>query len=75
MREEDDMIAFPFHPAQARQPSVKPEWRCLAYYNCAICNKVEADYIINGPEEHRLPIPVCSNCYHRTLDNERMEMK
>jgi len=27
---EDDMIAFPPHASQARQPSVKPEWRCLA---------------------------------------------
>ena len=74
MREEDDMIAFPPHASQAQQPSVKPEWRCLAYYNCAICNKVEADYIINGPDE-ALPIPVCGSCYHRTLDNERMEKK
>ena len=56
MREEDDMIAFPPHPPQARQPSVKPEWRCLAYYNCTICNKVGADYIINVLEE-ALPIP------------------
>ena len=75
MREEDDMIAFPLHPAQARQPSVRPVWRCLAYYNCAICNRVEADYIINVPKEHHLPIPVCSSCYHRTLNNERMEKK
>ena len=75
MREEDDMIAFPPHASQARQPSVKPEWRCLAYYNCAICNRVEAEYIINVPKEHNLPIPVCSSCYHRTSDNERMEKK
>lgn len=75
MREEDDMIAFHPHPSQARQPSVKPEWRCLAYYNCAICNRVEAEYIINVPKEHHLPIPVCSSCYHRTLDNETMEKK
>ena len=74
MREEDDMIAFPPHPPQARQPSVKPVWRCLAYYNCAICNRVEADYIINVPEE-ALPIPVCSSCYRPTSDNERMEKK
>ena len=44
--EEDDMIAFPPLPALARQPSDRPEWRCLAYYNCAICNRVGADYII-----------------------------
>jgi hypothetical protein len=74
MREEDDMIAFPPHPPLARQPSERPEWRCLAYYNCAICNRVGADYIINVPEHH-LPIPVCGSCYHRTLDNERMEKK
>ena len=65
MREEDDMIAFHLHPSQARQPSVKPEWRCLAYYNCAICNRVEAHYIINVPEE-ALSIPVCSSCYFPT---------
>jgi len=75
MRDEDDMIAFPLHPAQARQPSVRPVWRCLAYYNCAICNRVEAEYIINVPKEHHLPIPVCSSCYHRTIDIERMEKK
>ena len=73
--EEDDMIAFPPLPPLARQPSDRPEWRCLAYYNCAICNRVGADYIINVPEEEEqqrhLPIPVCSSCYHRTLDNER----
>ena len=75
MREEDDMIAFPLHSAQARQPSVRPVWRCLACYNCAICNRVEAEYMINVPKEHHLPIPVCSSCYRRTLDNERMEKK
>ena len=74
MREEDDMILQSL-PPQARQPSVRPVWRCLAYYNCAICNRVEAEYIINVPKEHHLPIPVCSSCYRRTLDNERMEKK
>jgi hypothetical protein len=74
MREEDDMIAFPPHASQARQPSVKPEWRCLAYYNCAICNKVGADYIINVPEE-ALPIPVCSSCYFCTLNDKTMVNK
>ena len=74
MREEDDRIAFPPHPPQARQPSVKPEWRCLAYYNCAICNKVEANYIINGPEE-ALPIPVCSSCYFPTLNDKTVKKK
>ena len=75
MREEDDMIAFPPHASQTRQPSVRPVWRCLAYFICEICNSVGADYLINVPEEHHLPIPVCSSCYRRTLDNERMEKK
>ena len=68
---EDDMTLPPL-PPMARQPSEKLQWRSLAYYNCAACNRVGADYIINVPEEeHHLPIPVCSSCYQRTLNNER----
>jgi hypothetical protein len=44
-------------------PLDKPQWRSVAYYNCGICNRVGADYIINVPEEEGLPIPVCSSCY------------
>jgi hypothetical protein len=76
--EEDDMTLQPPLPPMARQPSEKLQWRSLAYYNCAACNRVGADYIINVPEEeqhHHLPIPVCSSCYHRTLNNERMKKK
>ena len=70
MREEEDDMTLPSLPPIARQPSEKLQWRSLAYYNCAACNRVGADYIINVPEEeHHLPIPVCSCCYHRTLNN------
>ena len=58
-------------PPLVPQPSDKLRWRSLAYYNCAICNRVGADYIINVPEEG-LPIPVCSTCYLRTLNNKRV---
>jgi len=72
--EEDDITLLPPLPPMTRQPSEKLQWRSLAYYNCAACNRVGADYIISVSEEeqlHHLPIPVCSSCYHRTLDNER----
>jgi hypothetical protein len=73
MREEDDMTLPPLPPL-ARHPSDMREWRSLAYYNCAICNRVGADYIINVPEES-LPTPVCSSCYFRTLNNKTVKKK
>jgi hypothetical protein len=56
------------------QPSDKPKWRSVAYYNCRICNEVGADYIINVPEED-LPIPVCSSCYLHALNTKRWNKK
>ena len=73
MREEDDFISPPL-PSLARHPSDKPEWRSLVYYNCAVCNRVGADYIINVPEES-LPTPVCGSCYSRTLNNKTKKKK
>lgn len=49
-------------PPLVPHASDKPQWGSLAYYNCGICNRVGADYIINVPQK-RLPIPVCSSCY------------
>ena len=72
--EEDDMTLLPPLPPMARQPSEKLQWRSLAYYNCAACNRVGADYIINVPEE-ALPIPICSSCYFRTLNNNTVKKK
>ena len=65
---EEDYMTLPPLPPLARHPSDMREWRSLAYYNCAICNRVGADYIINVPEEP-LPIPICGSCYFRTLNN------
>jgi hypothetical protein len=46
------------------QPSDKPQWRSVAYYNCRICKRIGADYVINVPEEGGgTPIPVYSGCY------------
>jgi hypothetical protein len=74
--EEDDMTLQSPLPPMTRQPSEKLQWRSIAYYNCTACNRVGADYIINVPEEeHHLPIPVCSSCYHRAVSNERMKKK
>ncbi|HEU0144517.1 MAG TPA: hypothetical protein VFQ47_07010 [Nitrososphaera sp.] len=58
-------------PPLVPQPSDKLRWRSQAYYNCVICNRVGADYIINVPEEEVLPITVCSTCYLRTLNKIR----
>jgi hypothetical protein len=69
MREQDDMTLPTLSPMAGRR-SEKLQWRSLAYYNCTTCNRIVADYIVNVPEEH-LPIPVCSSCYHRMLNNER----
>jgi hypothetical protein len=57
-------------PPLLPQPSDKPEWRSIAYYNCGICNKTGADYIINVPEEGAIPIPVCSVCYIRAINKK-----
>ena len=40
-------------------------------HNCALCNRVGPDYVINMQEED-LPITVCSTCYLRTLNNKRV---
>ncbi len=72
-REEDEIIVDPPLPPLAGRASEKLEWRSVAYYNCAVCNRVGADYIVNVQEEEEeeekiLPTPVCSTCYYRVLN-------
>ena len=71
MRDEGcDEMRDPPLPPLARHASQKPEWRSLAYYNCAICNRVGADYIVNKSENERtLPTAVCGACYSRIMNN------
>lgn len=70
-REEDETILDPPLPPLAGRASEKLEWRSIAYYNCAVCNRVGADYIVNMLEkedEKNLPTTVCSTCYCRMLN-------
>ena len=50
-REEDETILDPPLPPLAGRASEKLEWRSIAYYNCAVCNRVGADYIVNMSEK------------------------
>jgi len=75
MREDGcDEMRDPPLPPLAHHASQKLEWRSLAYYNCASCNRVGADYIINKKprEQKTLPTPICSSCYYRML-NSRLD--
>jgi hypothetical protein len=77
-REEDEIMVDPPLPPLAGRASEKLEWRSLAYYNCAVCNRVGAGYIINIPpeeEEENLPSPVCGTCYYRMLNNKTDKKK
>ncbi len=70
-REEDEIIVDPPLPPLAGRASEKLEWRSVAYYNCAVCNRVGADYIVNVPqkeEEKNVLTPLCSTCYCRILN-------
>jgi len=50
-REEEETILDPPLPPLAGRASEKLEWRSIAYYNCAVCNRVGADYIVNMSEK------------------------
>jgi hypothetical protein len=69
-REEDEIIVDPPLPPLAGRAAEKLEWRSVAYYNCAVCNRVGADYIVNVSEDEEkiLSTPVCSICYYRVLN-------
>ncbi len=72
-REEDEIMVDPPLPPLAGRASEKLEWRSVAYYNCAVCNRVGAEYIVSMSEEKEaegkdLPTPVCSTCYYRILN-------